>query len=97
MKTKVSRAAAWAWTWNSTIGAGVVAIILLSNAVALAMRGEDPVQAVVFAAMGIGALGVLLGELGETPSDPVRRRLFKSVDLLILVSIVILGLSAALR
>ena len=92
METKPSHRGTWARAWSSAICAALVAIVMLSSAIQGALGGGDSVHAAaVFAAMGIAALGVLLGELGEPPSAPVRRRLYKSVHLLLGASILIVG------
>jgi hypothetical protein len=91
METKPSHRGTWARAGSSAICAALVAIVMLSSAIQGALGGEDSVHAAVFAAMGIAALGVLLGELGEPPSAPVRWRLYKSVHLLLGASILIVG------
>lgn len=97
METKTNRSHSWL-TWSPAICAAIVAIVLLPEALVRLLQGDggDP-SFVAGVAIGIGALGILLGELGEVPSAPRRRRLYRIVQVLIAVSIVIVSLSLGLR
>ena len=98
MDTEASRPGNWIRAWSSSISAAVIAIVILPMGFANLLRGVgDPVFAAGSVAIGVGALGVLLGELGQAPLAAAPRRIYASVQVSILASIAIIGLWLALR
>jgi hypothetical protein len=75
----------------------MVLLFLLLGVVTLLQSNADQVSGVGYLAMSIGALGLLLGELGEPPSAPRPRQVFMGVKVLLAASIVLIAFWQAIR
>jgi hypothetical protein len=75
----------------------MVLLFLLLGVVTLLQSNADQVSGVGYLAMAIGALGLLLGELGQPPLAPKPRRVFMGVKVLLAASIVLIAFWQAIR
>lgn len=73
---------------------GVVALI---GAFGKALRGMDLVDSGANAAIGMGFLGGALAFLGEAPTAPTPRRVYRAVRIVIPVSVLLIASWQALR
>jgi hypothetical protein len=98
--TSDSRVSAGQWIqiWSRALSAALMTFLFLFlGVVTLLQTGADEVSGVGYLAMAIGALGLLLGELGLPPSAPEQRRVYIAVQVLLAASIVLISFWQAFR
>ena len=93
--TKIGDPSANPWARISAIA--MVLLFLLLGVVTLLQSNADQVSGVGYLAMAIGALGLLLGELGQQPLASKPRRVFMGVKVLLAASIVLIAFWQAIR
>jgi hypothetical protein len=79
------------------IGFAAAGALLLVATFRDVLRGHDLAVAFAVVAIGMGCLGGALAYLGEAPSAPTPRRIYRAVRVLIPLSLLAIGLWLLLR
>ena len=88
----------WIRIWSRALSAALMTILFaFLGIVTLLQTGADEVSGAGYLAMAIGALGLLLGELGLPPSAPRQLRVYIAVQVLLAASIVLISFWQAFR